>query len=724
MKKIVSFFFAFALIVPCFLACTDPKEDVIEQPDDKEEQNELTINYELIDIDLDNYIYPEADATVNPNIIDFNEEQDVVVSIDTVNHVAVLQWAGDMPKLYRGAIVPVIYQEQVFTMFVMSCQVEGNTATIEYRDAGIWELFFNQTIKVGDSPKTKSTDRDYDSKFKAAVDLYSLVETGFKVDQEKTELDFGSENEFEFGQVQLIKGKNIYSPFKRMKFCLVGEIDAQAKISMTPSFSSSKGVCKDLKQSVYRTWKIFTVNGVPVCIDFNIDICGDLNIKASIDKAFRYSQQLGATLTARIGSEYNFETGKLTPLNSLTMTPQASKPELSSLQENLDIELDASVFPRLKIYFYKLKIVGMGADLKPLFAKADFKSCKKEGHVFFNSTFSLGTSVKGFIYLWDWDKDCNKYLAETPTMDNIWWTYKSPGKIEDKTKDVKERTNYGGQSQSTFNVSDLAYEWNQQSVTPAAAQEMSIEVEKMCMLPDPAINPEVFEKKKETRALGSTWYSGGKEYYYLDAQGNVTVPYTIDAPAGWGFKIVARILDGNGNPVMEVEHPTYSGIKSYVVTQHISSEDGSGDFTVTVKDWGALVGEKGTFNSASGESWTNDAVFKNGTISGTMVVGGVSVPSSLFVGTGTYHARMVPDEFFGVKRTMSEGLDFERWAHDKLGYDLEGVSFYDTEWNGYRATRCVMPDGGTVTYVGNLIVNLNVGGVTITTTHFSVTELD
>lgn len=727
MKKIVSLFLAFALAVPCFYACSNEKDDPINQPDEPnnpEEENELTINYELIDIDIDNYIYPEADATVNPNIVDFDEEKDVVVSIDTVEHKAVLQWDGEMPKLYRGAIVPVIYEEKVYTMFVMAVRIEGKTATIEYRDAGIWELFFNQTLKVGDAPQTKSTDRDYDSSFKKAFNLYQMVESGLKFEQEKTDLDFRSENEFEFGEVEIIKGKNIYSPFKRMKFVLVGEVDAKARVSFTPTFSASVSKCKDLKQSAFRTWKIFTVTGVPVCIDFNIDICGDINVKTSIERAFRYSQQLGATLTARIGAEYNFETKKLTPLNSLTMTPQKNKPEMSSLDENLSIEFDASVFPRIKIYFYKLKIVGMGSDLKPVFARVQAKTCKKEGHIFFNTTYSLGTSVKGFIYLWDWEKECNHYLAETGTYENVWWTYKSPGKIEDKTADVKERTNYGGRSQSTFNVMDLAYEWDQQTLTPAAAQEMSIELEKMCTLPDPEINPEVFqESPKSTKAGVSGWYSWGKEYHYLDADGNVTVPFDINAPAGWNFKLVARILDGDGNPVMEVEHPTYSGIKSYVATQHMTGEGCSGDFNITVKDWGAYVREQGTMVTSDGVVKI-DSEFKDGKISGTLVAGGVSMPSSIFIGPGTYHAKLVPDGLFSISKTMGEGLDFQRWAHDRLDYSLEGATYHEKEWNGYKATVCYMPDGGVFTYIGNFMVELQSEGISFTTTHFSVTELD
>lgn len=120
----------------------------------------------------------------------------------------------------------------------------------------------------------------------------------------------------------------------------------------------------------------------------------------------------------------------------------------------------------------------------------------------------------------------------------------------------------------------------------------------------------------------------------------------------------------------------------------------------------------------------NDSEFKDGSISGTMVAGGVSMPSSIFLGPGTYHAKLVPDGLFSISKTMGEGLDFQRWAHDRLGYSLEGATYHEKEWNGYKATVCYMPDGGVVTYIGNFIVAMEAEGITITTTHFSVTELD
>lgn len=684
----------------------------------------VEMEYEYTDIDVENYIYPEKGATINPNLVKFDSEKgDVVTSLDTLNKKAVLTFGSEVPKLYRGVIIPVVWNEGAYPLFILSAEVSGKTATIEYRDAAITEMFFNRTISISNQI-TKSTDKDYDGKFMSALKLLQLVDTGFQMYLDKVDIDFGESTfDMTFGEFTFFSGKSVNCPFKRVKALLVGKVNAEGHFSVTPSFNATKGWSKDLKQGVARITKLVPIEGFPVLIDFNIDICGDLNLTSSIGEMFNYYQILEGGLELSLGGEYNFETGVLTPMNKLEFHSKKHEPIVSSLSNKAAISLDAAVFPRFKIYFYKFKYAGFGADLKPIFAKLEYSATKKEGHIFDDFTFSLGSSLKAFMYAWDFQKECNKNLAESPTAENMWFNWHSPAEVKDNTAGQVDRFNYGGKSQCTFSVEDLAYEWDQQTVTPPAAKEMSIEVEAFSTLPDPNINPECYDdfnggKPMATKAIGGGWYSQGKEYYYLKENGEVDVPFTVKAPAGEKFKVVARILDGKGNPIKEVEHPCRNGIKSYTVNQTMTAEGMSGKAVVTVDDWGAVVHEEITL-----PGMYNNVTFRNGTYSGYMVVEGQRIESNSFFGPGEYHAKLVP---YGLGSsnlyTMGEALDHARWANEVLGLSTDGSRYYDTVYSTYSATRCVLPDGGTFTYVGNAVVEINAEGIRLTTEKLTINE--
>lgn len=698
---------------------------------DDEPRDTLGVQYEYTDVDLDNYIYPEADAKINPNLITFTDGEDEVLSLDTLLNIAVLKFAHAVPKLYRGAIVPVIYRDRAEALFILEAQVDGNVATIHYRNAAITEIFFNQTIHFGsDGVMTRSTASDYDGKVMQSLKLLRLVETGIRVSLDEVDINF-DETDFDItlGSLSLLfDGKSLNCPFERIKAVMGGEVTATGTFSVEPSFSASKGKEWDIKQMLLTFHRFFIVHGVPVNVDFDFDVCGSLEMKSEISKAINYAQKIGGTLKVKIGAEYDFTTETMTPLNSIEILPVEAKPEMSDLRENIHFSFDAAVFPRIKLYFYNIKALGFGCDLKPVFARLAFNSCKKNGHVFFDTTFSLGSKIRGFIYVWDKGKHANHYLADTPEIEKVWWSWKSPNDIKDKTEDVCERLNYGGQSQSQFSVTDLAYEWNPQSFPPAAADEMTIEVEKFGTIPDPTTNPEFYEgittrsgaPKKAPVAADGGWYSYGLEYYPLDKDGIADVPFNVETPSCENFKLVARILDGNGDVIKEVEHPTRAGIKAYDAVQIISGNGVTVTVNLQVRDYGAWVHEVCTY-----PQFRSDVTFSNGVASGTITAGGVTVAHNSLVGSGHYQAKITPVPYLdgSEKRvTMAEGYDYSRWAHDKLGISTAGMSFTDTKWKDIPATRVSIPGGGQWTYIGNFVPILEADGVTVTTQSFTIVE--
>lgn len=700
---------------------------------DDEPMDTLGIQYEYTDIDLDNYIYPEADATMNPNLITFTDGEDEVLSLDTLQNIAVLKFAQAVPKLYRGAIVPVVYGEEAYALFILEALVDGNVATIHYRNAAITEIFFNQTLHISSIPEmqTRSTADDYDGKVNQTLKLLSLVESGLKMNLDEVDINFNDTKfDLTFGSFWLFYGKSLNCPFKRLTAVLGGEVTAKGSFSVEPSFSASKGKEWDIKQRLICFHKFFMVGHVPVDLDFDIDICGSLEMKSEISKAIHYAQSIGGTLKVTIGAEYDFETGKMIPLNSLQIIPMEAKPNMSEFRENIHFSFDAAVFPRIKLYFYHFKYAGWGCDIKPLFARLAFNSCKKNGHIFFDTTFSLGSKLKGFMYVWDWDKHANHNLAETPELEKEWWSWKSPNDIKDKTEDVCERLNYGGQSQSQFSVTDLAYEWDQQSFPPAAADEMTIEVEKFGTIPDPTINPEYYKdiksgsgapkKTLKTEGSGDGWYSYGLEYYPLDKDGIADVPFNVETPSSENFKLVARILDGNGDVIKEVEHPTRAGIKAYDAVQILTGDGASVTVNLQVRDYGAWIHEVCTH-----PQFRSDVTFSNGVASGTITVEGHTVTHNSLVGSAHYQARITPVPYLdgSEKRiTMAEGYDYSRWAHDKLGISTGGMSFTDTKWRDIPATRVSIPGGGQWTYIGNFVPILEANDVTVTTQSFTIVE--
>lgn len=690
--------------------------------------DKLDIQYETTDVDTEHYIYPEKDAKMNPNLFVMNNERDEIVSVDTLSKIAVLKFGGEIPKMYRGLIVTGMTENEVYAMFVLGYKAEeGNTVTVHYRNANLNEIFFNQKLSLGGrKTMTRSTDNDTESTFMKTLKMLGLVETGLKVQLDELDINFDDTDfDIDLGLCDYIFGTSVKCEFKRILFVLGGEAKMKGSLELQPNFKAAKGLfAKDIKQMAlwYPLYFVTTTTPpVPVKIDLNLDICGEINVTSEIEKAFHYAQKLGGRLKVTVGGEYDFKKGEFIPHNSLTLEVDKTKPEMKT-NENVHFSIDCSVFPRFKMYFYGIKHFGVGFDFKPRTYNLEFNSCRKNDVLFFDVTAKVGTKVKSFAYVWDFEKKRNHNLAESEELCKEHVTWKSPDDIKDKTEDVVERMNYGGQSQCTFSVTDLAYEWDPQSMTPAAVDEMSIEVEKFGTIPDPAINPEYYEDIKKTTRSGSLtegWYSYGLEYHKLNKEGDVDVPFKVETPAGENFKLVARILDGNGNVIKEVEHPTTVGFKNYDITQTLTTADGTAKATYNVRNYGAYVHEVYT-----GMGLKNDVVFENGTISGNMIVEGVTIPSSIFVGSGSFHAKIVPAPMRGEDRTatLSEGFDYGRWAHDKLGLSTEGMRFYDTEWNGYPATRAYIPGTGTVTYVGNCIVGLEGGEVTIRTDSFRLIE--
>lgn len=84
----------------------------------------------------------------------------------------------------------------------------------------------------------------------------------------------------------------------------------------------------------------------------------------------------------------------------------------------------------------------------------------------------------------------------------------------------------------------------------------------------------------------------------------------MQTPAGFGVKLVNRIVDGEGRVVKEMERNVETAIEEYNLKYIYRSPEGNIESTITVKDYGNYVHEVASGNIGG------DMTYNNGVFSG------------------------------------------------------------------------------------------------------------
>ncbi|MCQ2166980.1 MAG: hypothetical protein MJY49_06110, partial [Bacteroidales bacterium] len=166
----------------------EPKPDPEPDPDpDVEQPNVPTDEYYKGWNMTGEYIVPEKDAKVNPNLFLTNDGDVEVVSLDTDNYTAVIRFKNDVPKLYRGAVLLVDLSGNGDDMpiFLKTVEMDGNEATIWFRFATIGEIFFNRKILLTTDPDHEPVDPDVEMYVVGGDEMTKASKTPF-LDFQKT----------------------------------------------------------------------------------------------------------------------------------------------------------------------------------------------------------------------------------------------------------------------------------------------------------------------------------------------------------------------------------------------------------------------------------------------------------------------------------------------------------------------------------------------------------
>ena len=675
------------------------------------------------EIDPTVYKYPQAGDTMNPNLIVPDYGKMTLEAIDTAAHTATLKFAGEVPTFYKGCIIVPVKDDNAYPMFVLSAQTSGNTVQLEWRAAAIGEIMFNTSVGTG-SPETKGENG------KKPLDIVSAildhVDHGFFFNFKGITLKLEAEVVVVVGSPIAPDGMSINSPVKLMKVVLTGTAKTGAEWGLEPSAGKSINYKKVLKQGVVSKTVIFWVYGVPIPVDFDVDLVAQVDFLLKVG-AIKYSQEVTYTAQIKMGGTMNFETGVYTPENSFTSTLSKGKPQVEWSTE-VQATLEASIYPSLRTYVCKFEYAGLQIDFKPLVGKVDFKGQYKDGHFFHSFDTQIRTDLTFNAYFKNPKTKKITYLLEDrPDFSKVWMSWTHPKKLTnaDEGKKINGSFNRGGKIQTQ--VRDL--DWDGQLVAPVSSQQTCVEVEPFGSLPDPQSNPDYYKNwnveppsdgtsnapyVKVVRPRTETgWYSYGKSYQELDEEGNVELDLKSQVPAGQGFKYVVRLLDGDLNVIEEFTQEIELAVKDYSITQKLTAPDGSIEPRCVVTDYGLnLVEDTDMPEGAHGH-----VEFHGSDISGYLTIPGFgNMPVEAFFGSGVWLIRNHPVGPDGGLFTTAEGNDFVWWAHEKgLAVSTYGSHYSLLDYHGLPCTKMVGTDI-TLIYFQNILLYLHSDeGVTVNT---------
>ena len=675
-------------------------------------------------VDTSVYKYPKKGDTINPNLIIPDYDKMTLEALDTAAHTATLKFSGEVPQFYKGSVIVPVKDSNAYPMFILTSKTSGNTVKVTWRDAAIGEIIFNTSLGSGYTD-TKADDGKK-KKLDIVTGILNHIDAGFFFNFKGVTFKLNVDVDVEIGSPIAPSGMSINSPVKNMKAIFTGTANSGAEWGLEPTAGKSINYKKVLKEGVFHNTIIFWCYGIPIPVDFEVDLVAQVDFLLKIG-AIKYSQEVDYTATLTMGGTMNFETGVYTPANSFDSKLTFSDPRVEWTKE-IQASLEASIYPSLRTYVCKIQYVGLQLDIKPLVGKVDFYGQYKDGHFFHSFDTSIRTDVTFNAFIKNPKTRKYTYLLEDrPDLSITWANWHHPKKLTDTEKDKKINGSFNREDKLKVQVQDE--NWENALQAPVSSQQTCVEVEPFGTLPNPETDPDFYKnweidqpttpnaiqaRIKAMQPSGTEgWYSYGKSYAELDKDGNVELPLKVEVPAGQGYKYVVRLLDGKMDVIEEFEHEIDLAVKDYSIVQRITAPDGSMEPHCTVTDYGLNVVE----DTDLPDGCKGHVEFHGGQVSGYMTVPGYGkIPVQAFFGSGTWLMRnhqMGPD---GGLFTTSEGNDFVWWAYEKgLNNTTYGNHYSLVDFHGLPCTKVTGPEIGTLYYFQNIFLDWHDEDVTVKT---------
>lgn len=556
-------------------------------------------------VDMDSYIVPEDDATINPNLIIPGQENTNIIELDTARYCATVEFKQDVPKLYVGSILMLQNDTIVVPCYVLTHQVSGKTARLTFRYAELGEVLYNQTIVIGEDEngetvvrtEAKNVRRASGKSLLAALKdafTFSLVGVTASVDMSmNVKPTYVEELTAPYGTGREKRAKAYY---KKVVANGLINLDANINIKVGGGFESSK----ELRFKGLQKSSLVMVGYVPLWITVKVQPVSRAEVKSSAALTYTYNFKGTVNLTAT--TEYNgFLDEWSKPVFDFAVDNQHEKPYYFGSEGETGVNV-YPVYPELSVEIYHT--VGVALAIRP-YLSLKHQAVLKAGVPYSASSISLELDARGEIYKQNmFLAGSRKTLLEFGPFSlyskDLW---KSPAKVKDLgvgttvniTPFAKRKTHiilaedsvilgYRDTTSVTYQLYD--YDYIAEDYKTTANANTSIEQQWFSDMPWDHRFP---------RAEDSTLVAQG--LYPVGDRINLKVPEDgkirahIDCPAPGGFRrvLLTRILDGNDKVINQTMREVGDEIKNFNATYRMRYGGETVTGTVEYRDGGASI---------------------------------------------------------------------------------------------------------------------------------------
>lgn len=706
MKRTLAVLAAGLLILCACQEKQDPEEDNTQQQEEETppQQEPITPHeLETDEVDPSVYKYPAEGDFINPNLIIPDYNKMTLSAVDTLAYTATLDFAGEVPTFYKGSVIVPLKDNEAYPMFVKKAEVSGKSVRLDWRPAELGEIFFNTTIGTA-TDETKAGD----GKGALGIVLGALkhLDYGFIFNFKGVNLDLDADVEVEVGKPVVKKGTSINSPIKKMKAVFMGTATTGAEIGLEVKGKANAEYNKPLKESVFHKGVVLMCYGVPIPLDFDVDLMAQLAIE--VNGSVKHVRDYTYTAQVTFGGTMDFETGVFTPVQSFKTKLTRGDPEMEWGGE-VHAAVTGCLYPRIRTYILKFKNAGIETNFKPIVGQINLHGKYKNGKFLHGYELILRSelSLNGYYQEITNPNNIHYYMPNHLLIQLEWSRLKQPSKLLAAEEDQPLRGSYNTTSSLSVQVRS---EEDGQTVAPYPDEPFWIECQPQSTL------PEVTKSTRIARPRADGWYPYEPVYFEMDGKGDGDMPVNVPVPAGCGLRYDFRLLDGQEEILDEFGREVETAVKEYKIKNTIDTDDATLYPICTAKDYGEYLQEKIDLS----EGVVSTVTWDHGTLSGTMYIPGYGeVPSTgTFMGPGTWLARNLKGATGGNGWcNQLEAFDYAWWANENgLGNTLEGAHFVKEEYHGLPCTKMFSADTGTMIYYTNILLYWKADGMEMRTT--------
>jgi len=581
-------------------------------------------------VDPVRYKRPAPDAQVNPNLLLSYMDNTRLVSIDTNTWMANIHFDGEVPTLYKGAILMLNHDASCCAFRVLEAYQDGRDAEVHVYPVGPQELVFNTVISFGNPtasanrsllplPIGEETEQNV-SCFQ--TNLKTELESGFDVGVDKFTWDtnFKCKMEINGPSASIENGVSLAS-VESFYLLMKGDFLADCYMRFSPKGKLTFKVGWDWIPRPIPLVLRAIVCGVPVIANLDINLSGEVSTSLKAG-SFTWNQPFTVSSNAQVGVDYT-KNGGLKSLNKFDFDFKRKEAHVEHTPE-MEFEVNmVPIYPSFKLYFYDFSWVHFNTTIKPEL-KYHAESLELDGQEHFQHKLEADIELESKLHQ-DLTTLIDPDIFEGKFTFGPWKIWSEPQKLVklDSLKNVflyqKSKTKQTVQVMAT-KIDHASTDKPAPEPEPAPlVNPVKVEIRTK----SPLMNP---KDKVADKVLGDPFYKGndidGKgfydwanEYQEVDTVTSTFKPiYECYTPAGVETKQLIRITDPQTGEVIDsAEIVPITSIKAYDAKMTMIHNDSIQKEYVTVKsdiqvrDFGATVHEKahshGRFYCYECETW-------------------------------------------------------------------------------------------------------------------------